>query len=79
MDDTLKFFLSSGVLLFFIVVIALAGWLRRHDAQPEDEAAEEELVKIAEKKYRQKFARTPPAGLRLAAHTPEKKRWGSKP
>jgi hypothetical protein len=76
MGNEIKFFVSSGILLLLIVVVAVVGWLRRHDAQPEDEAAEEELVAIAERKYRQKFARTPPAGLRLVAQTPkEKKGW----
>jgi hypothetical protein len=76
-----RFLLASGLLLFTMVLIAFFGWLRRHDASEDDESAEEELVKLAARRYRQKLGRTPPAGLRLleSRATKEKKGWSSKP
>lgn len=79
MDARDKFLLASGLLLFIIALIAFFGWLRRHDAVEDDDSAEEELAKIAGRRFRHKYARTPPAGLRLIEGAKEKKGWSSKP
>jgi hypothetical protein len=84
MSASAKFLLSSGLLLFTFALIAFFGWLRRHDVEEDDDSAEEELAKIADRRWRQKFERTPPAGLRLlsqpgAQPSKEKKGWSSKP